>query len=133
MYYISEKEWRELERRHSDYAGRSVQDPDTRVIMEGLIPGNNGKGGTTLLFEHKHFEVVDTTRFPDRATVAKVRAEYPAGTRVVLTLMDDPQAPPVGTEGIVRGVDDIGSIMVDWANGSTLHVVLGADRVSKID
>ena len=31
--------------------------------------------------------------------------------------MDDPQAPPVGTKGTVRGVDDIGSIMVAWDNG----------------
>ncbi len=33
--------------------------------------------------------------------------------------MDDIQAPPVGTKGTVRGVDDIGSIMVSWDNGSS--------------
>ena len=42
--------------------------------------------------------------------------------------MDDPQAPPIGTRGTVIGVDDIGSIMVDWDNGSGLSVAYGEDR-----
>jgi hypothetical protein len=41
--------------------------------------------------------------------------------------MDDVQAPPVGTRGTVLGVDDIGSVMVHWDNGSSLHVVYGED------
>ena len=41
--------------------------------------------------------------------------------------MNDPQAPPVGTKGTVRGVDDIGSIMVAWDNGSGLSVAYGED------
>lgn len=41
--------------------------------------------------------------------------------------MDDPQAPPVGTKGTVLGVDDIGSAMVAWVNGSRLSVVYGED------
>ena len=57
----------------------------------------------------------------------KIQAEarkrlYPEGCRVQLTSMDDPQAPPIGTQGTVVGVDDIGSIMVRWDNGSTLNV-----------
>ena len=44
----------------------------------------------------------------------------------------DMQAPPIGTEGTVRGVDDTGSIMVKWDNGSSLHVVYGEDRCRKI-
>lgn len=34
--------------------------------------------------------------------------------------MDDPQAPPTGTRGIVDFVDDIGQIHVKWENGSGL-------------
>ena len=66
-------------------------------------------------------------RFPSKETVERIREEYPVGTRVELVQMDDPQAPPVGTKGTVRGVDDIGSIMVSWDNGSSLSVVYGAD------
>ena len=47
--------------------------------------------------------------------------------------MDDIQAPPVGTEGTVFGVDDIGSIMVRWDNGSTLSVAYGEDLCRRID
>jgi len=47
--------------------------------------------------------------------------------------MDDPQAPPIGTKGTVTGVDDIGSIMVKWENGSGLHVVFGEDICRMID
>lgn len=71
-------------------------------------------------------------RFPSRDIVDKVRAEYPAGTRVELVHMDDFQAPPVGTKGTVRGVDDTASIMVNWDNGSNLHVIYGEDSCIKI-
>ena len=41
--------------------------------------------------------------------------------------MDDIQAPPPGTRGTVRGVDDIGSIMVSWDTGGSLSVAYGED------
>ena len=66
-------------------------------------------------------------RFPSTETVERIRKEYPVGARVELVQMNDPQAPPVGTKGTVRGVDDIGSIMVAWENGSGLSVAYGED------
>ena len=71
-------------------------------------------------------------KFPNRAIVEKIKAEYPSGTRVELVKMDDIQAPPVGTKDTVIGVDDIGSIMVRWDNGSSLYVVYGEDICRKI-
>ena len=71
-------------------------------------------------------------RFPSKETVERIRKEYPVGTRVELVQMDDPQAPPVGTKGTVRGVDDIGSIMVSWDNGSGLNVAYGEDICRKV-
>ncbi|HBT65818.1 MAG TPA: DUF4314 domain-containing protein [Ruminococcaceae bacterium] len=73
-----------------------------------------------------------SNRFPSRETVERIRAQYPVGCRVELIKMDDIQAPPIGTKGTVTGVDDIGSIMVSWDNGSTLHVVYGEDICRKI-
>ena len=61
--------------------------------------------------------------------VSLLKSKYPQGTRVKLVRMDDPQAPPVGTEGIVRHVDDIGTIHVSWANGSGLGVIPGEDEI----
>lgn len=71
-------------------------------------------------------------RLISRETLAALREQFPPGTRVELLKMDDPQAPPLGTQGIVMGVDDIGSIMVHWANGSSLSVVYGEDQCRKI-
>jgi hypothetical protein len=67
-------------------------------------------------------------RFPSKELVQYIKDAYPAGTRVELLQMDDPQAPPIGTRGTVIGVDDIGSIMVEWDNGSGLSVAYGEDR-----
>ncbi|MBQ6152079.1 MAG: DUF4314 domain-containing protein [Mogibacterium sp.] len=68
-------------------------------------------------------------RFPSREQVAAVRQKYPAGTRVKLIRMDDPQAPPKGTKGTVLGVDDTGSLLMNWDNGSGLNVIYGVDQV----
>jgi hypothetical protein len=65
--------------------------------------------------------------FPSRELVESLRKRYPVGCRVELVRMDDPQAPPVGTIGTVRGVDEIGSIMVAWDNGCGLSVAYGED------
>ena len=72
-------------------------------------------------------------RFPSNEIVESARREYPAGTRVELVRMDDPQAPPVGTKGTVKGVDDTGSLLIHWDNGSGLNVVYGEDVVRKVD
>lgn len=71
-------------------------------------------------------------RFPNKETVERIRKEYPVGTRVELVQMDDPQAPPVGTKGTVRGVDDIGSIMVAWDNSCGPSVAYGVDICRKL-
>ena len=70
--------------------------------------------------------------FLRKETVERLRQEYPAGCRVELLHMDDPQAPPIGTKGTVRGVDDTGSVLVRWDNGSGLNVVYGEDVCRKV-
>jgi len=71
-------------------------------------------------------------RFPNKETVEQIRRMYPAGTRVELLAMDDVQAPSVGTKGTVLGVDDTGSLLMKWDNGSGLNVVWQQDRVRKV-
>lgn len=71
--------------------------------------------------------------FPSKKVVESVRREYPAGCRVELLSMKDPYRDmPAGLRGTVTGVDDIGTIMVDWDDGSTLGVVYGEDVCRKI-
>lgn len=61
--------------------------------------------------------------------INRIKKSYLPGMRIRLIKMDDFQAPPVGTEGTIRGVDDIGSIMVAWDTGSSLSVALGEDEI----
>ena len=68
-------------------------------------------------------------RIPGRETIERLRKDYPAGCRVELVHMDDPQAPPAGTRGTIITVDDVGDLVVAWDNGSGLNVVPGVDRV----
>lgn len=71
--------------------------------------------------------------FPSRETVGRIRKQYPVGCRVELLRMDDVQAPPIGTKGTVRYVDDTGSLGVTWDNGSSLQVVYGEDLCRKLE
>lgn len=71
-------------------------------------------------------------QFPRQEVVERIRQQYPKGCRVQLDKMDDVQALPIGTRGTVTGVDDTGSIMVRWDNGSGLNVVYGADRCHRV-
>ena len=71
-------------------------------------------------------------RVPDRKAVEMLRESYPPGTVVELVRMDDKFAPPPGIRGVVQGVDDTGSLLVRWSNGSGLHVIYGVDEVRKI-
>ena len=66
---------------------------------------------------------------PNRETIERLKERYPEGTRVELISMSDTYAPPKGTQGTVTGVDDIGSLLVKWDNGSSLNVLYGEDTV----
>ena len=62
-----------------------------------------------------------------------LREKYPKGCRVELVKMDDPyREMPPGLQGVVTGIDDSGSIHVDWQNGSSLAVIFGEDHAVKI-
>lgn len=62
-----------------------------------------------------------------------IRQQYPAGTRLRLHSMADPQAVPPGTTGTVVYVDDMGQIGMRWDNGRSLALVPGVDRFTRVD
>jgi hypothetical protein len=63
-----------------------------------------------------------------------LRSVYTPGTRVVLIKMNDPYTKLTpGTKGTVTGVDDIGTIHVNWDSGSSLGVAYGEDSCRKIE
>jgi hypothetical protein len=61
-----------------------------------------------------------------------LKQRFPIGTKVELVCMNDTQAPMIGTKGIVKYIDDVGTIHVEWENGSTLGVAYGEDKCRKI-
>ena len=71
--------------------------------------------------------------YPSKEKVEALRRQFPAGTRVEMVHMKDPYSRlRPGDRGTVSRVDDIGTVFVDWDNGSGLGIVYGADRVTII-
>lgn len=52
---------------------------------------------------------------------------YTPGTRIKLIRMEDKQAPAPGTCGTVVAVDDLGDILMNWDDGSSLKLIIGVD------
>ena len=48
--------------------------------------------------------------------------DWPIGKTIEIIKMDDPQAPPPKTRGVIQSIDGIGQIHVKWENGSKLAV-----------
>lgn len=65
--------------------------------------------------------------------VNELKLMFPIGTKIELIHMDDKQAPPPGTRGVVTAVDDIGTIHISWQTGSTLGLVYGVDKFKVIE
>ena len=62
-----------------------------------------------------------------RKEIERLRKKYLEETRVrLLSMTGEPQMQE-GLTGTVRFVDDIGSIHVDWDNGSTLALIPDED------
>ena len=68
----------------------------------------------------------------DRENIQRIKERYPAGTRIRLNHMSDPQAVPDGTEGEVRMVDDAGQLLMKWDNGRSLSLIPGEDDFTVI-
>ena len=64
----------------------------------------------------------------------KIREDYPPGTKVeVVEFHDQYRDSPPGTKGVVRVIDDTGTLHCDFENGVSLGALWGIDYVKKID
>ena len=71
---------------------------------------------------------------PTRAQVERIRAAYPAGSRVELIQMSDPYTHlREGDRGTVVGVDDMGQIMMRWDRHSSLSLIPGEDQFRRVE
>lgn len=61
-----------------------------------------------------------------------IRERYPVGCRVVVHCMEDSRPILPGTKGIVRIVDDMGTVHCNFDNGRRLGLIPGVDSFSRI-
>jgi hypothetical protein len=60
--------------------------------------------------------------------------DYLIGKRIEMIHCTDQYSPiPQGTQGTVDMVDDMGTVFVDWDNGSTLGLIMGEDKFKIVD
>ena len=71
-------------------------------------------------------------RVPSRETVERIRGGIPCGTRVELDPHGRRPGPAARNHWQGAGVDDTGSLLMRWSNGSGLNVVYGEDIVRKV-
>lgn len=65
----------------------------------------------------------------NRKQVERIKERYPRGTRIeLLSAMVDQQGIEKGAKGTVIEVDDIGTIHMEWDNGSGLGLIPGEDN-----
>lgn len=79
---------------------------------------------------------MDLLKMPEKERqniINRLKEQYPKGTKVELVSMNDPYVEMhTGLKGVVKFVDDIGTIHVSWENGSGLGVIYGEDIIKKI-
>lgn len=69
-----------------------------------------------------------------QSEVERLREQFPKGTKVKCIHMNDPYYPvPSGTIGEVDHVDDGGTILTRWQNGSSLGLIPGEDLFQKVN
>lgn len=61
-------------------------------------------------------------------SIEQIKAKFPEGARIKLIRMFDDQSPKAGTLGTIYGVDDIGTILVHWDDGSSLGLIYNLDQ-----
>ena len=68
----------------------------------------------------------------DKKIVSKIKEMFKPGDTVQLEYMNDKQAPPPGTKGEIKYIDDFGTIHVAWENGSSVGLIFPVDNFKVI-
>jgi hypothetical protein len=71
--------------------------------------------------------------YRNQIDVESIKKRYPVGSRIILHSMgDDPRPIAPGTKGIVRIVDDMGTVHCNFDNGRRLGLIPGEYSFSVI-
>lgn len=82
------------------------------------------------------FDILDKQISKRRLSPEEVKViekKYRPGSKVKLIKMYDLYAPPVGTIGVIKGVDSVGNILVNWETNSSLSLISGIDEFEIIE
>lgn len=82
------------------------------------------------------FEILDKQISKRRLSpeeIKEIENKYRPGSKVKLFKMYDLYAPPKGTIGIIKGVDSVGNILVNWESNSSLSLISGIDEFEIIE
>jgi hypothetical protein len=74
-------------------------------------------------------------QFPSKEQVERVRQEYPKGTRIEVTAINDPYSNSkltVGSFGTADFVDDTGTLFCYFDNGEYIGLLYGVGRYRKV-
>ena len=72
--------------------------------------------------------MANNNQFPSREQVARIRTQYPKGTRIEITHIADPYSKlTAGSRGTVEFVDDTGSLFCAFDNGEHIGLLYGVD------
>lgn len=95
------------------------------VLPERIIKVTDLEGlEDIILILNKQSNVKEHTQ----EEIQQIKEKYVAGTKIELIKMYDLQAPPSNTRGFIDYVDDIGTLHIKWATGSSLGLVDGVDE-----
>ena len=115
-------QWARSIRKDNDYDGFDINAQPN--VLVGLI--------TEL--RNKEAEI-NMSHFPPKEAVERLREQYPVGTRIEITSINDPFNDTLkpGDKGTVDHIDDTGTIFAAWDNGSGLGLVYGVDSCKKLE
>lgn len=69
----------------------------------------------------------------NKKEIQEIKDKFVPGTKIKLLKMEDIQAVPPNTIGVVQFVDDIGTIHMNWQTGSSLGLIVGKDEFEIIN
>lgn len=69
----------------------------------------------------------------NKKEIQYIKDMFLPGTKIKLLKMEDIQAVPPNTIGVVQFVDDIGTIHMNWQTGSSLGLIVGKDEFEIIN
>lgn len=69
-----------------------------------------------------------------REQLNELKKKYPVGTKIrLISMPQEPNPVPRGTIGTVTGIDDLGTIHMNWNTHSTLGLVVGIDKFEIVE